>query len=151
MKTSQENILSVLKDKSILFIENDMGLYNGLDKVEELLIENKIKYNCLFDVSSLPLEYVKKQIEWSNVIIFQTTWTYEVSKQIHDFIASIKNDNKIIIEHYVNEPSWYYKPDVAHDVYICRTPLRDLDDIDDWEFYLLSEEPYWDYENKFDK
>ena len=51
MKTSQENILSVLKDKSILFIENDMGLYNGLDKVEELLIENKIKYNCLFDVS----------------------------------------------------------------------------------------------------
>ena len=150
MKTGIENFLETVKDKTILFIENDNGLYNGLDIIEETLIENKIKYNCLFDVSSLPVEYIKKQIECADVIIFQTTWTYEVSKQIHDFIASIKNDNKIIIENYINEPSWYYKPDVIHDVFICKTPIETWEDME-WEFYKLSDDPYWDYENKFDK
>lgn len=148
MKTVHDNIVDVLKDKSVLFLENDNGLYNGLDTLENILIENKIKYNCLFDLTSLSKEYIINQIHLYDAIVFQTTWTYDISKELYKFLESLK-DEKIIIEHYINEPSWYYKPKVVHDVYICK--IDDNFDEDWWSFYKLSDKPYWDYKNKFDK
>lgn len=148
MKTVTKNLLDTLKDQRVLFLENDNGLHNGLDTLENILIQNHIKYNCLFDLTSLPKEYILRQIEMCDVIIFQTTWTYEISKEIHEFLKTSK-DQKTIIEHYIGDPSWYYKPDVVHDVFICK--MNEDYEEEDWSFFKLSDEPYWDYKNKFDK
>lgn len=148
MKTVTKNLLDTLKDQRVLFLENDTGLYNGLDTLENILIENKIKYNCLFDLTSVSKEYILRQIEMFDVIVFQTTWTYEISNELYEFLKTSK-DPKIIIEHYIGDPSWYYKPDVIHDVFICK--MNEDYDEEDWSFYKLSDEPYWDYKNKFDK
>lgn len=148
-KTAVENIIGTLKGKKVLFLENDNGLYHGLDEMEELFIEHKIDFKCLFEVNELPFEKILSEIKDCDAIVFQTQWVYEVSKKIRDFMYE-STDKKIVIECYLgNDPTWYYKPDAVHDVFICKPPTFKA--WDEWKFFKLSKKPYWDYKNKFNK
>jgi len=150
-KNPQQNIANVLKGKKVLFLENDNGLYNGLEAFEAILKQNKIKYKCLFEVSEMPLEKIIKAIGSFDAIIFQTQWVYPVSKKLYEYMAALQ-EKKIVIECFINEPTWYYKPDVVHDVYIyAYQDLQELWEGNGHKFYKLSETAYWDYINKFDK
>lgn len=143
-----DNIISTLKNKKILFLENDLGLYNGLEKIENILIENNIEYTCIFDVESIDMKDILNKIKECDAIIFQTSWVYEKSKLLREYLFNSK-DKKIIIECFRGvDPTWYYKPDVVHDVYITQPPIFSDSK---WIFYKLSDDPYWEYKNKFDK
>lgn len=146
MKTAKENLLDTLKDKRILFLENDTALYDELENIELFLKEHKLKYKCLFDLTSKRWSTIKKAIDAADVIIFQTQWVYPISKAVHTYIAKELLTKKAIIECYLTNPTWYYIPLslAGHDVYIIRP-------FEEWRFYKLSEDPYWDYKNKFDK
>lgn len=148
MKTPIENIVTTLTGKKVLFLENDNGLYNGLDQFEQILIDNNIEYKCLFDVQGQELSSIIKAIKECDAIVFQTSWIYEKSRMLRDYLFE-SVDKKIIIECFRGvDPTWFYKPDVVHDVYIAQHPIfKDSE----WKFCKLSEEPYWDYKNKFDK
>lgn len=148
MKTPIENIVTTLTGKKVLFLENDNGLYNGLDQFEQILIDNNIEYKCLFDVQGQELSSIIKAIKECDAIVFQTTWVYEKSRMLRDYLFE-SVDKKIIIECFSRvDPTWFYKPDVVHDVYIAQHMFfRDPE----WTFCKLTKKPYWDYKNKFDK
>jgi len=154
MKTAVQNLIKTLKGKKVLFLENDNGLYHGLDQIEEKFIENNISYKCLFDVSNKQFDEILEAIKQSDAIVFQTQWVYEISGKIKEYMFA-STDKKIVIECYISDPTWYYKPNVVHDVYVCKPPLRawkdDKVDDKDWSFFKLSDKPYWGYKNKFNK
>jgi len=138
-----------------LFLENDNGLYNGLDAVEELLQQNSIEYSCLFDLKEVPFETIIDQIGKHDAIVFQTQWVYEISHKLKEFMFASK-DKKIVIECCICDPSWYYQPKaVVHDVYFVKAPHYSFEKGEDqdlfWQFKKLSNKPYWDYKNEFDK
>lgn len=123
-----KSLLKLFDGQRILFLENDNGLYNSVGNFETWLVENKIRYNALFDVSNLSMDYIKGQIEWANIIVFETTWTYEVARNIENFLTAYK-DKKIIMECYIHEPSWWRKPKgVIHDMYVLQSSGNDMDD-----------------------
>jgi hypothetical protein len=144
-ETVKQNLLQLLIGKKVLFLENDDGLYHGLDKLEKFLIKNKIEYSCLFDLSTFEFDYIVKKIFEHDVIVFQTQWVYKISHQLKEFAYGMQV-KKIFIECYLGDPTWYHKPNVIHDVYILRSY-----ESTDWKFYKLSAKPYWEYKNKFDR
>lgn len=149
MNTPAENIVSTLKGKKALFIENDNGLYYGLDQFERILKENNIEHTILFDVSNKPIETVLEAITKHDCIVFQTQWKIEISNKLLEYVKNLK-DKKIIVEVYINEPTWYYKKQHGskHDVYIYNFnegfPENE-------SFYKLTNKPYWEYKNQFNK
>ena len=150
IQTPRQNIIDTLKGKKVLFIENDNGLYNGLDAFEIILKNSKIKYKCLFEADQIPIEKIIKNILTHDAIVFQTRWVYPVSHKLRDYMFGLQ-EKKIVIECFIHEPSWYYKPDVVHDVYIYSYDKLDNDDGNSGHrFYKLSDAPYWDYKNQFD-
>lgn len=129
-----KSMLKLFSGKDILFLENDNRLHGPVGNLEIWLIENKIKYNSLFNVSDLSMEYIKGQIAYADIIAFETTWTYEVSKNIEKFLT-LSKDKKIIVECYICDPSWYYKPKgVVHDMYVLDSYG---DEMDNWELKKL--------------
>ena len=129
-----KEMLKTFSGKDILFLENDNQLHGPVGNFEFWLIENKIKYNALYSVNDLSLEYIKGQIDYADVIAFETTWTYEVSRNIETFLTASKS-KKIIVECYTNEPSWWVKPKgVVHDMYALNSYG---DDMDEFEFKKL--------------
>lgn len=62
MNQIHENLLSVIKGKKVLFLENDGGLYQDLDVFEKWLINHKIKYKCLFNVVDVPFKKIVSAI-----------------------------------------------------------------------------------------
>jgi hypothetical protein len=147
MNQAEQNIVKTLQGKTLLFVENDNGLYHGLDRFKHLLKRNGIEYKILFEVGKKPLDKVLKAIQKHDGIIFQTQWVYEVSTKLKEYMFSLK-DPKIVIEVPVGDPTWYFKPaGVPHDVYIFKTDEMSKED----EFYKLREDKaYWNYENGFD-
>lgn len=151
MKTAEQNVAETLKGKKVLFLENGGSLDNGLDCFEEILIANNIEYKALFVLKEMPLEEVIKNINEYDCIVFMTQWVYDISKQLKDYMFSLE-EKKIVVEVYLSDPTWYYKPKSAHDVYIYSCIRQWKDDEKQYEkFYKLSQKPYWDYKNKFDK
>lgn len=149
MKTAEENIIDTLKGKKILFLENDTELPdNGPMELKELLNRNKIKSKELLDIDQLPLTKIQKAIDKTDVIIYQTQWVYEIASTLKKYILSLTTP-KIIIECYISEPTFYYQLDgIPHSMYIFK---KDYENGRGAKFYKLSDEPYWNYENKFDK
>lgn len=157
MKTATENLLGVVKDKAILFLENDEDLSIDLEHVETFLKENKVDYKTLNGLPKLDFEVIAEAIKAADVIIFQSTWTTVIVSKLKDFITGLK-DTKQVIEVYMDNPHWYYKPDTLHDVYILRThsylwdPMYEDDPLGYWQFHKLhSKIPIWKFKNKFDK
>lgn len=134
-----KELLKVLFNKNVLFLENDNSLTDAVGNFEIWLRHNKIQYNGLFSINDLAkleggFEYIKQQIDWYDVIAFQTTWTYEVSRVIEKYLRALKN-KKIIIECYIYEPSWFYKPKgIRHDMYALASNDEKMDE---WEFKKL--------------
>jgi hypothetical protein len=151
IKTPSENIAKTLKGKRILFLENDSSLSNGLDEFERILKESNIEHTILFELSEMPLDEIAKAINEHDGIIFMTQWVYDVSKKLKDYMFSL-SEKKIVIEAYINEPTWYFKPKTIHDVYIysCMV-LYGRADKSTETFYKLSQKPYWDYKNQFNR
>jgi hypothetical protein len=129
-----KSMLKVLRNKNILFLENDNSLHDAVGNFETWLVENKVRNNVLYDVQHLSLDYIKGQIDYADVIAFQTTWTYEVSQTLREYLTKLKN-KKIIIECYISEPTWWRKPKgVIHDIYVLHSAMEDMDD---WDFKKL--------------
>jgi hypothetical protein len=153
MNTPEENVVKTLTGKKVLFLENDNVLQNGLDEFERILKTANIDYMVLFDLSNTPLETIITAINECDVIVFQTTWTYEISNKLFDYVSSLP-DKKVVIEVYINEPTWYYASQhgTHHDVYIytCMTSYGEVFK-DSEKFFKLTDEPYWDYVNQFDE
>jgi len=145
------NIKTVCNGKKIIFLENDKWLHDNAEVFSTLLKECKIKFKVIDLVSEKPLESVKKCIDKADLIIYQTTWTYEISKILEKYCWSLQKP-KIFIEIPIGDPSFYYKPkELIHDFYIFKH-LPDFDDeFGPTEFYKITKKAYWEYENNFDK
>lgn len=157
MKTASENLLGVIKGKSILFLENQADLSIDLEHIETFLKLNQLEYKALNDLPKLDFEVITEAIRASEVIIFQTTWTKEIVSRLHKFLLELK-EPKHIIEVYIDKPHWFYKPDAVHEVYIMRTNSQEFmsmyenDPTPNWQFFKLhSTIPIWKFKNKFDK
>lgn len=115
----------------ILFLENGNCLDSCAENLKRILINEKISHNCLYDISDLPWDYIKNQIDWHNVIAFQTTGTYEITHTIRDYLFQIK-EKKTIIQCYIGEPMFYYQPEgLIHDIWVLQSWN---DDMNDWEY-----------------
>lgn len=145
MKTPAQNLYDTLNGKKVLFLENDMCLTYGVDKIRDLLKEKNIEYTILYDLSNVPLSDIENNILEHDAIIFMTTWKTNIAHELSDYMFSLR-DSKIVIEVYIHEPTWFHRPkNVAHDVYI----YSNLDGTE--EFYKLSDKNYWEYKNEFNK
>jgi hypothetical protein len=148
--TPIQNIEKTLKGKRILFLENDISLNNGLDKFEQILKDAGIEYTILFNLSELPIQTITDAINSHDAIVFMTQWLYEISHTLFDYVKALKK-KKIIIEVYISNPTWYYKSQHGskHDVYIYS--YSEWSRKRDHSFHKLTNKPYWDYKNEFDK
>lgn len=151
MKTPEQNIARTLKGKKVLFLENDYALYERLRVFENILKRNNVSYTTLFDLENVVLDEIKEQILLHDAIVFETTWATNVSKDLREYVTNLK-DKKIIINVYINEPKLHYRiKGIPHDIYIFTSAD---DEEDTWiatEFYKLTNKPYWEYKNKFNK
>lgn len=151
MKTPEENVIETFKGKRVLFLENDNTLQDGLDELENIFKRGEIEYRVLFAVSAIPVEEIISEINSHDAIVFMTQWHSTVSKKIADYMFSIK-EKKIVCQAYIHEPTWYYKPETIHDVYIYSCLVHwGKPDKEHETFYKLTEKAYWDYKNNFDK
>lgn len=134
MKDVESRLLSLCQNKKILFLEGDCSLNNSIGNFENWCIDNKIKYNVLYNIRQLPLSYIMDQIAGYDIIAFETTWTYKIAHDIQD--ALIKSPyNLKIIECFIGKPSWYRKPKkVKHDLY---TLFSFEENVSDWKLNKL--------------
>lgn len=153
LKTPTQNVIKTLTGKKVLFLENDNGLNNGLDEFERILQSANIEYTVLFDLSEKPLDEIIKAINECDAIVFMTQWVYKIANILFDYIKSLP-EKKIVVEVFISEPTWYYKSQHGskHDVYIysCQMYFGEAEK-DTEEFYKLTNKPYWDYKNGFNK
>lgn len=133
-------------DSDILFLENSSSLYDAVSvaNFRTWCVENKIRHNCLFSISELPFDYVCKCIRNAKIIVFQTTGTYPIVRQIQEFILSLeKGWEKKIIECYVHEPKIQMLPKgTRHSVWLLDSfhPIMEV-----WELAKLKKNKYyWD-------
>lgn len=138
-----KKLLKLLKGRRVLFLENDFGHYHADGNFEIWLMENKIQYNSLLNIENLPMEYIIEVVKHFDTIAFQTTWTYDVTRTLKEYLMKLK-DKKTIIECFIgNDPSWDYKPKgIVHDLYCLGSGDEDMDE---WDFYKLRiNKPYWE-------
>lgn len=154
MLTPEENIVNVLKGKRVLFLENDTCFSDdgGQKEFVAILDRHGIEHTDFFElIDNYTLEEIVAAIKEHDALCFMTQWLYNIAGKIFDFMYQLQ-DKKIVIEIHSGDPTWYYKPDVVHDVYIYKCSMHWGEAKKDRErFYKLSDKPYWDYENKFDK
>jgi hypothetical protein len=153
IRTPTENVNNTLRGKRVLFLENDTRLDNGLEVLEGILKSAEIEYTILFNLSDLPLSDITKAINEYDTIVFMTQWIYDISKKLLAYVESLP-EKKTIVEVFIDEPSWYYAKQhgTKHDVFVysCQSYWGDPDK-DTEKFYKITDNPYWDYKNKFDK
>jgi len=154
LKGPKQNFLETVQGKKVLFLENDLSLNYGLQYVHRILQLNSIENKIIYQVNEVDkvgeLQSVINAIEEYDVIIFMSQWVYDTSLKLRKYAFDMKN-KKIFIECYISEPTWYYKPNVVHDVYVLKPQQYDFEDESFWRFYKLSDKAFWAYENKFDK
>lgn len=139
--TNQQKLSKLLSGKRILFLENDYGLYHGLDWIEEWLIDNKVQYNCLYNLQELPLGYITEMLGWYDALIFQSQFVYSKSRDLRDYIIKSR-DKKLIIEAAGYKPHFEEKPrGIIHDVYTIRVQSDDARgeemDVESWKIKRL--------------
>jgi len=128
-------LLKITKGKRVLFLENDFTMHNAVGNFYDWCKLTNTEHNCLFNIGKLPLQYILEQIDWFDIISFQTTWTYKISHVLEEEIKKLKS-KKIVIECYTNEPSYYRKPKgIKHDLYTLNSYG---DDMDNWELKKLT-------------
>jgi len=152
MKKATENIVVTLTGKKVLFLENGTGLEECSNEFKKLLDARRIENKILEDIAEIDFNIVLDEINKADAIAFETQWVYDISKKLFDFMLKSK-DKKIVIECYVNEPTWSRKPKSVHDVFIftCDPVSIELGGGTPYEFYKLSNKGYWDYKNGFNR
>lgn len=148
LNSPRENIINTLRDKKVLFLENDILLSYGVDQFEKILKSADIECTVLCDLSNVPMEDIVKAINEHDTIVFMTQWVYEISKKLFDYIKGL-TEKKTIVEVYLSEPTWFLDKQhgSCHDLYIYKF-LKIFPE--DESFYKISDTPYWEYKNKFD-
>lgn len=132
--TTQKELLSICQKQRVLFLENDFTLNHAVGNFFKWCIDNKIEYNALFNLQKLSTDYVLEQVQWFDVIAFQTQWVDDNARELKTKIASMKESKKII-ECYIHEPTWFYKPNgVVHDVFVLDCYKKA---IEDWKLKKL--------------
>lgn len=140
----KSKLLNLFKDKQIAFLENAPCLDDVGDNLAMFLEQNNIPFQVIANVEEQGLESVLRQCLGVEVIIFHTTWTYPVSKELKKAFMSIQNPEhkKAFVEMYVNEPTFDEKPDTIHDMYILNCYSSAFEE---WEFYKLeADKSYWE-------
>ncbi len=145
MNKVEKTLIKVLKDKKILFLENDSVLDDSVGNLSKWILKTKIPNSGLlafYELEKSSYEYILRAIDEHDIIIFETTWATDISKKLKQYILSKKEDKKIIIECYVNEPSFVRKPQMIHDLYVLDS--YDLD-VDSWKLNKLRvNKAYWE-------
>lgn len=123
-----KSLLKQFKGQRLLFLENDFTLNHAVGNFFKWCIENKIEYNVLFNLKHLPIDYIIEQVGWFDVIVFETQWVDDNAKELQSKISSLK-DKKTVLECYIHEPTWFYKPKgIKHDVFVLSSNDEDMDE-----------------------
>jgi len=154
-------LLKILKGKSILFIEGDLGLHNSVGVLAKFLFDNKIHYNSILNAGAMTLEGIIELVDFHDVIIWQSTYSTETAANIMKALFDDKvtrheacgcNVMKILLEVYICDPYNYYKPEGLKKRVMGLTGLSDYDDEGDHENWRLYEykddqKPTWEKED----
>jgi hypothetical protein len=139
-----ERLVDLCRHKRVAFLENGHFLFDECETVGEYLSENKIDFTAICDVQKQGMEAVLRQCRDKDVIIYQTTWTYEVSNQLKKAFMSIQNPEfkKSFVEISAGEPTFTKVPKgVIHELYALDIYERDEPE---WVFIKLNKvTPYW--------
>lgn len=141
-------LLNIVGDQGrmddILFLENQNTLGDtAAENFRIWCVENKIRHNALYNISDINFDYLKSAIEWADIIVFETTGTYEIVGKLREFILSIKDRPKKIIECYIHEPKFKGLPKEAiHKMWVLNSYD---DDMLNWQLSKLSKtKMYWE-------
>lgn len=141
LNDTHKKMLKVFSGRRVLFLENDYTMHDSVGNFWLWCRENKIEHNCLYNVGKLPVDYILEQLDWFDVIAFQTQWVSEKSHLLKEAISKLK-DKKIVVECYISQPTWFYKPKVVHDVYVLDSHDEDMNE---WGLKKLRiNKPIWE-------
>jgi len=144
METIEQKIGKVFKNgQSVLFLERDNGLHNAVGNFETILLEQQVKYNALFRIDKLPMEYIIEQLEFFEIIVFQTGWDSDISENLEKLLYSKKFERpKIIVECFSSRPTWDQQQPVDHEFYVFRDWSDEDRSVDrsEWGFKQLTKE-----------
>jgi hypothetical protein len=153
INTPEQNIVDTLKGKKILLLENDYSIPSYVKVFTNILDRNGIEFTSLTGLERFASDHILMTIKNHDAIVFSSQWITPLSVQLRDYIRRMK-DKKIFVEIYIYEPTWYYKSqhNSVHDVFVFRTDTSYSEDKYKYvKFYKLTNKPYWEYKNEFDK
>lgn len=139
-KNVSNELVKLLKNKSILFIEGDMALYNTVGILEDFLVENSIKYSTILMAGKMSMDGILSLINFNDVIIWESQYVTKTSHNIMDalFNDSVTRKGKMLIECYVHEPHIWYKPGNLSKRVIGFT--ANSNDTSEWELYEFGDD-----------
>jgi hypothetical protein len=127
------DFLNIVNNKKVAFLENGDCLDENAQKLSEYMSINNVPFSCIFDVESRGLRSVLSECRDKEVLIYETTWVYPVSRELRDAFMSIQNKEfkKVFIELYNFKPSFSRKPEkIIHDLYIIDVFEREPGDFE---------------------
>ena len=136
MKT---DFIKLIENKRVLFLENGNSyLTDDLNDIKKELVYNKIETCILCYLKKIPLEVICEYIKEYDVIMFQTTWTSEISQALLQSIDLFKKP-KIVVDVYLSKEKSYYNPSKIHTWVNLQTSYdRYLPKESDWKFEILN-------------
>ena len=99
-------------NRDVLFIERDNILTDSVGKFYEWCVQAKKYVTPLCRLNDLSFDYICESVRWADVIVFMTQGDAEITEPLMKFLASLNRngEQKIIIECYINEPTFLYLP-----------------------------------------
>lgn len=128
----------------VLFLENQNDLGDtAANNFRIWCVENKVRHNILYNIKKLPFDYLAEAIKGTDFIAFETTGTNEIVGKLRDYIVSLKDNRKRIIECYISEPVFSNLPKGAvHQMWALGCLNKDMEK---WELSKLSKSKgYWE-------
>jgi len=131
-----KDLKKILGKREVLILENDSSLIDSILHFRDWMVENKIKHNTIYRIDELPLDYIKRNIEWYDTIAFMSTFTYPIVQTLVEYVCYLK-EPKTIIECYVHKPGFAFKPKDGrhHDVYVLDS---NSEECSEWELTKLT-------------
>lgn len=155
----KKELKKLLKGKRILFIEGDNGLYNYVGEFEKFLVRNKIPYHTILNAGEMSLKGIQKLVNAHDVIVWQSQYVSQTALDIMDLLfndklttpqgqgASIEQypqNAKILLECYIVDPLYWYKPKGLKKRLMGLTNLHGNEE--HWELYEFKDDhkPIWE-------
>lgn len=132
------DLISLIKDKRVLFLENGNSyLTDDLNDVKKELISNKIEICILCHLKQIPLEVICEYIKEYDVIMFQTTWTSEISQDLLKAIDLFR-EPKIVVDVYLHKEKMFWNPSKIHTwINLMTSYDRYFEKESEWIFEIL--------------